>query len=383
MELPKSKYQPVERDIDGEVVYLDTMMHLGEYTGRFSDLDDYSRAAYYRLAETYADVDYRPAIVDEYEKFDRQMPDIDRSCVKMADELLMHKFKENLPFASIYIDKSPESTVEKIKQTRIGELLRNDDEQLAFESDGSYYPILDIKKKYATLTGVGLSVFGWDDDRRILVDGEDPDDTFERRMIAYPEGEKLKRREFNLSFQYKMPDSYKKSFSETITFTVGETGTSISSQVYVNEYMEMGYDGHDTKFLRNLTDDDVRAMGDMIAELVGEDPISTHERTTQEYKKFLENVTLSESRYYIEEWVDNRWDGQVMADLRHKLKIDSVPLLEALTLPDLAEKAHEELVYYVDHKRHQKNHWARKYKESPIFNEEPPEPWRDGEFRSR
>ena len=383
MERIESRYEPRQRAVTGEVVYFDDMRHQQEFPKRFSELDDETRAMYEKMAEEYVELGIRPDILDEYEKFDIKMSDAERSCVEMSDELLKHKHRENLKFASICIDVPPEEVLDKLKQTRIGNVLSGDDEQLAYESDGSYYPILDIKKKDATLTGVGLTVMDWDSEKTAKTDK--PGETWDpnRHVLRYPSDENDRHREFILSFGYKSPNlKTRDGFSEKITFTVGESVTGIYREVYVDEYAEMGYEGHHGKTLKKVSDDDVIAMGNLIAEIVGENPESPSERKTKMYNEFLTKILSAESRQYVEEWVNNSWEGQVMADLQYKLKVDDVPLLEALTSPDLAPKAHEELVYHVDHKRHQKNHWARKYKESPIFNEEPPKSWRDGEFRS-
>lgn len=383
MECIESEYTPIQRSVTGEIVYLDDMRHQEEFPGYFSRLDEETKAMYEQMAAEYVDLGIRPDILDEYEKYESRFTDVEQHCFELADELLKHKHREDVSFASICIDQPPEKVIDKLKQTKIGSLLYGDDEQLAYESDGSYYPILDIKKKYAELLDVGLSVRHCDNDKFAWTNSDDEERVPGRDILRYPAGEEIKRREFTLVFSYNIPTLDRGGFDEKIKFCVDERGSSAFRSVYISQYMEMGYSGHHDGSLINISEDDVAAMGDLLVEIVGENPISPSERKTQQYIEFLNEIALPESRQYIEEWVDNSWDGQVLTDLQHKLKVDGVPLFEALVSFDLAKKAHGELVYHVDHRRHQKNHWARKYGESPIFNADPPEPWRDGEFRAK
>lgn len=381
MELPKNEYIPVERPISGELVYLDEMRHQEEFPSRFSELDDETRAMYEQMAKDYADLDIRLDILDDYEKFDSKLPGIDRSCIELADELLTHKHRENMPFVAICIDQAAKDVIDKLKQTRIGSLLCDDDEQLAFESEGGYYPVLDIKKKDAKLQGIGLTVHGLNSDRYTFTDSDEEIREPKRHLLMYPESEKINQREFILSFSYNIPNQKAGHFSEKIEFSVGESYTRISSSVYVSEYMEMGYEGHHARGLYDLEDADIAAMGSLIAEIVGDNPIATHERQTQQYEKYLTKIIRPESQRYIEEWVDNSWDGQVMADLEHKLKVGGLPLEKALVTPELVAEAHKVLADHVDYKRLSRNKYAAKGQDTVLGYEV--EPWRDGEFRAK
>lgn len=379
MERPKIEFAPEERQVTGEIVYLDEMRHLAEFPKTFSQLDDETQAAYDRVAEHYVELGVRPDILKDYQEFDSEMSNDERSYIALADELLTHRNNE-FSFIDICVDQTPSEVVDKLKQTRVGSILTGDDEQLAFESDGEYYPILDIKKKNAELRSVGVTVWGWDDDRVAFTDRAGEDRVPARDVLMYPEGEKINRREIDIRFGYNSPES-PEHFSETVRLSVSEWGLSISRQVYVSAYAEMGYEGHHGKSMPDVQESDVADFGDLVADIVGDNPMSGRERQKQQYEQYLEEVTLAESVEYIKEWVDNGWDGQVMIDLERALKVDGVPLKQALATPDLSEKAHKVLVDHVDYKRLKRNKLAAKGGDTVLGYAR--EVWADGDHRSK
>ncbi|MDN5819615.1 MAG: hypothetical protein L0H38_02575, partial [bacterium] len=278
MERFESEHTPKQRAVTGEIVYLDDMRHQEEFPKYFSSLDEETKAMYGQMAEEYVDLGIRPDILDEYEKYDYSFNDSERRCVELADELLKHKHREGLSFAWICIDLPPEDVIDRLKQTQVGSLLCDDDEQLSEESDGSYYPILDIKKKYAELQSVGLSVIHCDNDKSVWTNSAGEERVPARYILRYPADESIKRREFVLSFDYNISSMSKGGFSERIKFCVDERGSNAFRSIYIDEYMEMGYSGHHDGSLINISEDDVAEMGDLLADIVGDNPISPSER---------------------------------------------------------------------------------------------------------
>ena len=269
MERPKVEQQPIKRQVTGEIVYLNEMRLSGEFPDAFNTIGEQAIDMYSHDAKIYEAQGQRPVIMDLYEEYEPQLSSTEASCIALADELLKLKDPEvQLTFVDINVKTPAAEVLEKLRAIKSGELLVSDNEQLALESNGEYYPILDFNKGKAQLNSVGLRVWGWDHPKYVMTDKYDnPADNY----LAYPSDEKLTRRKLEISFLYKSDTS--ESFSENISLSLSnETATSIGRSIYSSAYADMGYEGHKGETLYDIDDADIAAFGDLVAEIVGDEP---------------------------------------------------------------------------------------------------------------
>lgn len=373
MERPKVTAKPIERTVIGEVVYLDEMRRAGHYPEPYERLSDMAIQLYEESAALYASHGVRPEIMDEYDQYDAQRTDLQCSCGEFAEILLKLKAPNSrLSFVDIVVEQNAEEILRRLKDMRVGSLLAPDDEQLALESDGSYYPVLDVKKRDAQLLGVGLTVYGWSDQKYHIIDGETP----ERRVLQYPESERMSWYEFALSFSYRHPKAG--LLVEKITLSVGLQPGSVHlhSSVWMSAYAETGYEGHGGKGLPDETEEDVVAFADLIAEIVGDEPISSEQYQRKQMEQYLEKLYISDSTKYIREWIANSRPSHVMYDLQNTVLEDGeVSLARALCDPAVADQAHRQLVLLIDKMRTIRNISAADKDKQELFGKL--KPWRD------
>lgn len=378
MERPRVQEQMTrQREVTGEVVYLDAMRQAGQWPEPYEAIPDMAIQLYEAQAASYRENGIRPAILDEYSLYDRPTPPLEASCIALADELLAHKAPDSpVTFVDIVAEMPAQEVLERLQRSPAGALLASDDEQLAIASDGSYYPVLDIRKSDATLTGVGVRIWGWDYEKSVFTDQDDEPYDHNKHVLVYPSDEKTRVRELQITFMYDHPASH---FQESILLRVDSQGPDLYRNVYVTEYMETGYEGHAGKGLKHGKKQAVAEFADLVAEIVGDTPESVAESKIRAYLEYEQRVIIPESSAYLREWVENSWAGQVMYDLR-RLRVDAAPgsditLYEALTMQQHVQEAHTVLVNHVNNKRAERNRSARNKKLAEVFGTI--EPWVD------
>lgn len=373
MERPKVTVKPVEREVTGEIVYLDEMRRVGQFPSRYEELSDMAIQMYEESADLLAAHDVRPDIMDEYEQYDARFDEVYLSCVALVKELLeLRGPNPEVTFVDIAVDTPAAEVLAKLHESRLDRVLNADDTQLAIESDGSYYPVLDIKKQDATLRNVGLTVWGWKDNRKyIMTDNKDA------RALVYPENEQSEWFEIDVVFGYNHPQA--QWFSEKLTLSIGTQGDMrLSSGVSVPEYAETGYEGHGYQALSDQTDEDILHFADVVAEIVGDEPMTTRQHREREFEKFLNKIVLPESVEYLREWIDNSWIEQVLGDLMY-IRCGDVPIVRALITPEFAAQAHELLTVEVNKRRSSQNERASDVETVAYFGRT--NPWIDRVMR--
>lgn len=185
--------------------------------------------------------------------------------ITLADALLEHKTPDSrLSFVDIVAQAEQKDIIEEIRQMRIGELLLKDDEQMAIESDGSYYPQLDWRRQNSDLGTASVRAYGWQVDK--VRYGDD--------SYKLYEGEHDKVRELSLCFHYLFSDEYAVEKLVLYGATSSRGLPSISRSLYIPEYAESGYEGHDFKTLADVTSRDVLDFMNIVARTVGDEPES-------------------------------------------------------------------------------------------------------------
>jgi hypothetical protein len=309
MERPQAKHQTIQRDITGEIVYLDEMRRQNIAPKPFHTLGNTAIQMHTAQADTYTD-GTRPAIMDEYEHYDYQPSEAVTSCKALADELLMFK-KAGSPFTfvDIVVEPSAAAVLDKLRATTTGHILADEDKQLAIPSDGEYYPILDIRKQNAKLVDVRLRVWGWNNEKYIFTNNEDEQYTYPDHALVYPSDEKSSTRQLEISFGYN--DQEAGSFSESVSLYLSADGSArISSNVWAAAYAETGYEGHDGSALNNVTDRDIAAFGDLVAEIVGDKPQSVSMQIDSQLHDLTEAAATPSARQAIQDLIEATWPAQ-------------------------------------------------------------------------
>lgn len=358
MERPNVKNEPKKREITGEIVFLDQMRHDGGgYPGKFEELR-YEQAELYDARAKSNSIHYpvlgiRPAIMDLYDEYDGRLSDTEASCIALADELLMLKDEKSpLTFVDICVDELAVNVLGKIKSIKAGALLTADDEQLAIESNGEYYPILDIRKDHADLAGVGLRVWGWDHEKHTYTDSGEEKRDYKKDLLVYPSDEKMAQRQFEITFIYYDRQAAKDGsshFNESISLTVSEHGQpsltrSISSMVYA----ETGYEGHKHESLKSIDEADIAAFGDLVAEIVGDVPESIGMREKRQLTELSDSVASQEAKSVIWELIEITWPAQANHILNLRTKESEKTMAEMLQSEDDVAHATDLLQSYID-----------------------------------
>lgn len=273
--------------------------------------------------------------VDEY---DHELTPVQGNIIALADELLKHKeVNSRVTFADIMLEGEPMDMVAELKSGPLGGILSPSDKQLAHESDGSYYPVLDIRKESARLTGVGLRVFGWEDEMFRYIDPGQTAPPYD--LKRYP-GYMDKRREIKLSMGYKVGDQ---TFNEILTLstsTFRPDDIRISSYVYLHAYMEHGYEGHGGRSDYNPSDEAVEWLLDFVARHVGDQPKSHFEYTMELLNKVrikAEEVGAGEE---VDRLIEATWPTQALFMLEKPCHtLEGMSIIEGLQTSDAAETA--------------------------------------------
>lgn len=326
MERPKVTDEPKQREITGEVMYLADMRRLNEVPHDYLDLSDMAIQMYEAEADMVKAHGVHPDIMDEYERYDGELTGTERSCLALADELLALKDeKSHFTFVDIVVEQQPEEVLAKLQQIKAGKALAGANMQLAMKSDGSYYPVLDIKKKDLKLTGVGLRVWGWDDAKYIFTNAPGEKYDYPKDLLQYPSDEKQATRRFELQFSYAHP---KTTVSESVMMTVNSNGGSdVSGQIFMSAYAETGYEGHGGSSVKDWTDDDVAAFGDLVAEIVGDEPESVGMWQDRKLQKVLDEAATPEVKDAIQQLIDESWHAQALYFLTRKWGNESIDAL--------------------------------------------------------
>lgn len=330
MERPQAEIQREPRSVTGEIVYLNEMRRRSAEPKPYSDLGDMAIQMYETEADMFKANGIRPNIMDEYERYDSQPGEAVASCLALADALL--KLKESnspLTFVDIAVDKSAGEVLASLKATMAGSLLTKGDEQLAIQSDGDYYPVLDIQKQNARLSGVGVRVWGWDDEKYIFTNQAGQPFNYPQDVLTFPSNETASRRQIELMFGYTSQDAGQ--VTESISLYLSANGSAhFSRNICVAAYAETGYEGHHGQQLYELTDDDIAAYGDLIAEIVGDVPESIHMRVDRQLHELTDNAATPVARQAIQNLIDATWPAQANYLLSLKPKGSGRTLAEQL-----------------------------------------------------
>ena len=346
MELPKVSIEPKKREVTGEIAYLNEMRRLNQVPATYLELGDLAIQQYETEASFYG-VDARPEIMDEYEKYDTYPSEAVATCQALADALFALKDEKSpWTFVDIVIDKNPAEVLEKLKKIRAGNLLTADDEQLAILSDGSYYPILNFKKDDAQLLGTGMRVFGWDNPKYVRTDNMPKPNDYPRNILFYPSDEKSSIRQIELNFYYATGENL--SFSESIGLYITSNGSvSLNRHIWSSAYAETGYEGHHHAHDSNVSDADIIAFSELVAEIVGDEPESHIMRINRQLQELIDSATPS-AQEAIQTLLDTTSPVQAYSFLHRTLDEAGLSIAQKISNVDTAELAIKDIHTIID-----------------------------------
>jgi hypothetical protein len=282
----------------------------------------------------------RASIERPTDEYDFELTQAQTDAIALTDELLKHKPEGSpLTFVDMVLTGDPDEMLADLREGPFGRLLAGKNKQLAWESDGSYYPVLDVRKKNAKFGGMGLRAWGWDYDKVRYTKKRKDGPPYEHK--EYP-GEKDKVRKLELSMSY-IDD--KERFSESVRLYVSgmqRDNIVASSQVYMHAYMEQGYEGHGGKSMKSVSDEAVEWFLDFVARNVGDQPKSFHELQDEKIAKVRAAAEANGVLDAIDELIDGTWNAQALHIMKKPfVSLDGKSILECLKLPETAALAGE------------------------------------------
>ncbi|TXG77521.1 hypothetical protein E6P97_01515 [Patescibacteria group bacterium] len=155
---------------------------------------------------------------------------------------------------SVDLAGDAQEIIAKVEQSDLGDLLAKPGEQLAIESDGSHYPILDIRKEVLILEDISVGAWGWDHDKIRYTDTDQPKPVFPRKYRRY-KNETDAVRQIDLTMDYRSIDGGR--VQETVSIYTSSSSRDYyyaASSIWVSAYAETGYEGH-----KQVIKDDVSA----------------------------------------------------------------------------------------------------------------------------
>jgi hypothetical protein len=319
MERPSIKYEPKQREVTGEIVYLDEKRRRKEEPSLYLELSDMAIQNYEEAAGMMRSRGVRPEIMDDYEKYDHKVSDTVASCSALADVLFSLKEQGNkLTFVDIVVFEDAKTVLDKLSLISAGKVLADNNQQLAF-SDDPNYPSLDIRKESSKLISTGLTVWRWDSPKYCYTHAKDEQYRYPEHKLTYPADETSPTRQIELKFTYESQDST--MFKESVSLFLYASGQpSISSEIWVSKYAETGYEGHGGSTLRDISEEDVANFGDLIAEIVGDEPLSYEMLIDQRLEEITNAAATEKAQQAIQNLVESTWPAQALYILRCRPK---------------------------------------------------------------
>ena len=272
-------------------------------------------------ADLYVAHDTHPDIMDEYEEHDKGEDKLCLEVIALADVLLEHRRPEAQLTFEDFVVPEPDDAVVRVQESSIGKaLLAGPDTQFAIESDGSYYPILDIRRKDLALRGISVRAWGWNYPRVAMTNGPGEPYRYPEHLLQFPSNEQDHTRQLDIRFSYSHPSA--RAVVEEIHLYTTDRTARLSSQFWVSAYAETGYEGHGGKQIE-ATDESMLEFLELVARIVGDDPES--------YTEWYERKLVDLLRIY-----EGTQEGKKMNEL-------SELLWPAQALYEIAERPREEL----------------------------------------
>lgn len=273
--------------------------------------------------------------VDEY---DYELPQQLVDAIALADELLKRKDQGSpLTMVDIVFQSNTEAMLQEIQSGPLAHLIAPPDKNLAIESDGSYYPALDVRKQNARMTGMMLTVWGWNYEKIRYIDRTKIPCEYKK----YPgEIDKVRQFEIRMGYDTGQKDGYA---TESLSLYFGSNSKDsihAYSQISMPTYAETGYEGHGGKSDKRVSNEAVEWFLNFVAKNVGDQPKSTHDITSEQ----IEEVRLVAQAHgvcdAIDELIEGTWPAQALYLMSKPMKmLEGKSIIQCLINSDSPKKA--------------------------------------------
>lgn len=276
------------------------------------------------------------------DEYDHELTRVQAGAIALADELLKHKpEKSPITFVDMILVGDQHEMLAELETGPMSGLLAKPDEQLAIESDGSYYPILDVRKQNGRFTGMGLRVWGWDYDKIRYIKEREQGPPYEFK--EYPE-EKDKARQIDIRMGYVVGEE---SVVEEVTIYASTTQRDYihaSRSLSMMAYAETGYEGHGRKSDDEMSDEALEWFLDFVARHVGDDPKSHYDIINEQVEKMRELARSAKALTAFNALVKASWDAQALSLVKRRCYLlEGKTIAQGLNDPELAPKAADAL----------------------------------------
>lgn len=285
----------------------------------------------------------KPHVEAAQDEHDFELTPRQVTALDFVDELLKLK-EEGSRFTFVDIDIPVDKTelYDTIVNGPLGGVLAASDENLALESDGSYYPIYDIRKNNSKLIGLGLRVWGWDDPKLRYTGGFSQTGGYE--YVEY-EGQKDRTRQIELSMSYRSNEDRNLTATEELSLYIHSSSPDyfrVSSQVHMMAYAETGYEGHGGKSAEELTGEQVDWILELVARSVGDDPKSVRQVQHEAVERFLAIADSNGCGKGIRKLIKGTWEAQAMYLMSLPLKqLNGLSIRKAAVQVEMAKQANK------------------------------------------
>jgi len=272
------------------------------------------------------------------DEFDHELTQVQADAIALADELLKRK-RENSPltFVDIVLVDDQHEMLAEIEAGPLSHLLAKPGKQLAMKFDR--HPRLDVRKKNGEFTGMSLRVWGWDEDKFRYTKPHSDGPPYEFK--EYP-GEKDKTRQLEISMGYEVGEETVTESLSVYTSSSRHDYIYASSQVYMDAYMEQGYEGHGGKSDYDISSEAVEWFLEFIARHVGDQPKSFHDLDEERIARIREIADAHGAREGIDELIAATWNTQAIYIMRRPcLLLGGKSILECLGSAETAVQAGE------------------------------------------
>lgn len=245
------------------------------------------------------------------------------NALALADELLKLRDPESrLTFVDILLDSDDEDIRQELLDGPLAGMLKGATDELAMESDGSYYPVVHMTKARSMFTGMRLTMWGWDQEKIRYTGGEHKDGGYEYRTY---EGQKDRSVKFEFSMGYRSLDDPSVMAAESLSLSVSSSVPggkfAVSRDVWMSPYAETGYEGHDQKYNGKPTKKQVEWFLDLVAKSVGDEPISEKQFVHNQVMDFAMKADGVGAGEGVRALIDGTWDAQALYLMKLPLKM--------------------------------------------------------------
>jgi hypothetical protein len=252
------------------------------------------------------------------EGLDTQSGEAYRSAAVLIDSLLERKDPDaKVAFVDIVVDNI-EAAAEMIADSSVGRrLLTGPDDQLVLPPNSEYYPALSVPRRELTMKDISVRAWGWN----------------AQPIGTYPESESNVARRLDIRMEYSHPTAGYVG-EDLILWVIGGDSIELYSRYFIDIYkhVDIDYDGHKGKEI-TLTDEVLAEFLELVARIVGDEPVSSQERNRQRLSHLVESTRGEAYNALITQLIDVCGPVQAPYELYKRTTHDQLwgcPIVEAL-----------------------------------------------------